>query len=68
MIFLVLPWWLSGKDSTSQCKRHRRCKFDPWVGNPLEEEMATHSNILDWKNPMDRGAWWATGLQRVRHN
>ena len=23
----------------------------------LEEEMATHSNILDWKNPMDRGAW-----------
>ena len=27
---------------------------------PLQEEMATHSKILAWKNPMDRGAWWAT--------
>ena len=25
----------------------------------LEKEMATHSNTLGWKNPMDRGAWWA---------
>ena len=28
--------------------------------DPLEKEMATHSNIHAWKNPMDRGAWWAT--------
>ena len=28
--------------------------------DPLEEEMATHSNILAWKNPMDRRAWRAT--------
>ena len=27
--------------------------------DPLEKEMATHSSILAWKNPMDRGAWWA---------
>ena len=26
----------------------------------LEEETTTHSNILAWKNPMDRGAWRAT--------
>jgi len=26
----------------------------------LEKEMATHSSILAWKNPMDREAWWAT--------
>ena len=25
--------------------------------NPLEEGMATHSSILAWKIPMDRGAW-----------
>ena len=25
---------------------------------PLEKEMAIHSNIL--RNPMDRGAWWVT--------
>ena len=28
--------------------------------DPLEEAMATHSSILAWKNPMDRGACWAT--------
>ena len=28
--------------------------------DPLEEEMATHSSILAWKNPMDGGAWRAT--------
>ena len=27
---------------------------------PLEEHMATHSSILAWGIPMDRGAWWAT--------
>ena len=25
--------------------------------DPLEQEMATHSNILAWRIPMDRGAW-----------
>ena len=25
----------------------------------LEEDMATHSNILAWRIPMDRIAWWA---------
>ena len=28
--------------------------------DPLEEGMATHSSILAWRNPMDRGAWQAT--------
>ena len=26
----------------------------------LEEELATRSSILAWRNPMERGAWWAT--------
>ena len=26
----------------------------------LEEGAATHSSILAWRIPMDRGAWWAT--------
>ena len=30
-----LPWWLSGKESTFQCKRCKRCRFDPWVGKIL---------------------------------
>ena len=34
--------------------------FCPGWEDPLETEMATHSNILAWKNPMDRRAWRAT--------
>ena len=26
--------------------------------DPLERRMATHSSILAWRIPMDRGAWW----------
>ena len=29
--------------------------------DPLEEGMTTHSSILAWGIPMDRGAWQATG-------
>ena len=28
--------------------------------DPPEKEMAPHSSILAWKNPMDGGAWQAT--------
>ena len=39
--------------------------WETWVQSlgwedPLEEGMATHSNILAWRIPMDRGAWLAT--------
>ena len=30
-------------------------------GDPLEKEMATHSSLLAYKNPMERGAWQVTG-------
>ena len=30
-IIYGLPWWLSGKGSTCQCRRHRRPGFNPWV-------------------------------------
>ena len=28
--------------------------------DPLEEGMATHSSILAWRIPLDRGTWWVT--------
>ena len=28
--------------------------------DPLEEGMATHSSLLAWRIPMDRGTWQAT--------
>ena len=33
---------------------------DPVQSLGWEEQMATHSSILAWRIPMDRGAWWAT--------
>ena len=27
--------------------------------DPLDEGVATHSSVLDWRTPMDRGAWQA---------
>ena len=46
----------------------RRFGFNPpretWVQSlgwedPLEEGIETHSSVLAWRIPMDRGAWWA---------
>ena len=34
-------------------------RFLVWK-DALEEGMATHSSVLPWRNPMDRGAWQAT--------
>ena len=35
--------------------------------DPLEEGMATHSSMLAWSIPMDRGAWKAT-IQGIAKN
>ena len=32
VIAVGLPRWLSGKEPTCQCKRHKGHGFDPWVG------------------------------------
>ena len=41
-----------GKEPACQCRRHKRCGFNPWVGKiPLEEDMATYSSILVWRTP-----------------
>ena len=39
--------------------------------DPLEKEATTHSSVLAWRIPMDRGAWQATVQEahnRVRHD
>ena len=31
-LFLIgIVWWASSKEPTCQCRRHKRCRFDPWV-------------------------------------
>jgi len=47
-----------GSDSKqSACNAGDLGSVPGWEG-PLEEGMATHSSILAWRIPMDRGAWW----------
>ena len=31
VVHVCLSRWLNGKESVCQCRRHRRCRFDPWV-------------------------------------
>ena len=40
----------------------------PRSGRSLEEGMATHSSILAWRIPTDRGAWQSVVSPRVRHD
>ena len=65
------PRWHSGKESAGQCRRCKRCRFDPWVGKiSLEEEMATHSSILAWKISWteELGGLQSMGSQRGGHD
>ena len=44
--------------------RNLLAMWETWVQSlgwedSLKEGMATHSSILAWRIPMDRGAWWA---------
>ena len=50
---------LVGKNPPANTGDLRDAGTIPGLGRSLEEEMATHSNILAWRIPMDRGAWWA---------
>ena len=52
-VFLGFPGGSESKESA--CKAG-----DLGWEDPLEEGMATHSSILAWRIPMNRGAWWAT--------
>ena len=42
----------------------------PGWGDPLEEEMATHSSILAWKIPLTKepGGSQSMGSQRIGHD
>ena len=53
-----LPRWCSGKESAYQCRRYKRCKFNPWVREiPLSRKWLTHSSILAWKIPPEEPGW-----------
>ena len=51
------PGGTSRKEPTCQCRRHKRCRFHPWVGKiPQEEGRTVASSIAAWSIAKDRGA------------
>ena len=50
----------SGKESTCQCRRHRRRGFDPWVGKTPWRRKCNMLQYSCLENSMGRGTWQAT--------
>ena len=71
---LILP--RVGASLVAQMVKNLRAVHKTWVRSlawedPLQESMATHSSILAWRIPMDRGAWQDAvhgGHKRVGHD
>ena len=63
-----LLWWLCGKESTCQCKRHR---FDPWVGKiPWRRKWQPTPLFLSGKSHEQRSlvGYCPWGHKRVGHD
>ena len=66
MLFsLCMPLIFERASLVAQMVTNLSAMQETWVQSlgwedPLEEGMATHSSILAWRIPKDRGAWWAT--------
>ena len=65
-MFLNVKVWITDEASlVAQLVKNLPAMQETLIGfldqkDPLEEGMATHSSILAWRIPTDRGAWWAT--------
>ena len=59
-----LSRWLSGKESTCQCRRRR---FDPWEGKILCRRKWQPTPVFLPGKSYRQTSWWA-GVARVRHD
>ena len=55
-----LPGGASGKELACQCRRHKRCRFNPWIGKIPWRRACSPFQYTCLENPMDRRAWQAT--------
>ena len=69
------PLQYSGASLVAEMVKNLPAKRETWVQSlgwedPLEEGIATYSNILAWRIPMaeEPGGLWSMGTQRVGHD
>ena len=63
IVFLGLPWWPTGKELSSQCRRRKSCGFDPWVRKiPWRRAWRSTPVFLPGGS---HGRLWSIRLQRV---
>ena len=58
----MVPVWsgmMAQRVKNPPVMRETWVQYLDWEDSP-EKGTATHSSILAWRIPMDRGAWWAT--------
>ena len=65
-IYIYIYFFFNVASLVAQLVKNLPAIWETWVQSlswedPLEEGMATHSSILAWRMPVDRGAWRATG-------
>ena len=65
--YIIIIWSPLTVFLVAQMVKNMPAMWETWVRSlgwedPLEEGMATHSSILAWRIPIDRGAWWAIVL------
>ena len=65
--YLTNPGGISGKEPTSQCRRHKTYGFTQVWSLGWH---ATRSSILVWRIPWTKkpDGLWSTGSQRIEHN
>ena len=71
LFLLGFPGSASDKKPNCQCRRCKRCRFDPWISKmPCRSKWQPAPVILAWRIPWteDPGRQQSMGLQRVRHH
>ena len=67
----LIPRWLSGKESSCQCRRHKRHGFYPWAGkSPWRRKWKPTPVFLLGESHGQRSlaGYNQSGHKRVRHN
>ena len=69
-IYKGFPGGTSGKEPACQCRRHKRCRFDPWIGKiPWRRVWQPTPGFLPGESRGQRSLeGWSPWVCRIRHD